>query len=263
MQNFKQNISLPGMLIVLLLLGFQACNQSETEINQSYLLQSTSWYQQSGEMKALYYQAFNWAEILLNEKAKVKGEKPQAVILDIDETVLDNSPSSACQIIENIPFSEALWEDWCSKIEAEALPGALEFTLYADKLGVEVFYISNRAENLSEYTIANLEKLGFPNADPVHILLKNDTSSKDFRREIVHEKYDIILFIGDNLGDFDGSFDNRTNGIAKKLVEERSDRFGTEYIILPNPMYGSWERPFRTGNGNQAENKVSALKSFR
>ena len=263
MHNFKQNVILQGMLIVLFLLGIQACKQSKAEENQTYLLQSTSWYQQSAEMKALYYQAFNWAEILLKEKTRVKSEKPQAVVLDIDETVLDNSPSTACQIIEDIPFSETLWEDWCSKIEAEALPGALEFTLYADKLGVEVFYISNRVEILSKYTIANLEKLGFPNADSIHILLKNDTSSKDLRREIVREKYDIILFIGDNLGDFDGSFDKRTNDIAKKLVKERSDRFGTEYIILPNPMYGSWERPFRTGDGTQTENKVSALKSFR
>jgi len=250
-------------LLLLFFIGLLGCNRPVHDEDQTYLLQSTLWYQHSAEMAALYHQAFNWATIVVKESSKEKSGKPLAVVLDIDETILDNSPSTGYQIIENVPFSESLWENWCNKMEAEPLPGSVAFTQYADNLGVEVFYISNRVGNLSDCTIANLIKHGFPNADTVHILLKHETSSKDLRREKIEENYEIILYIGDNLGDFAGSFDNRTNGIAKKLVEDRSELFGSKYIILPNPMYGSWEKELIPGDGTPFENRKSALKTFQ
>lgn len=249
-------------LAVPVLLLAAGCEQGSSGGEQDYLIQSALWYQQSAEMEALYYQAYNWAGKIIKERYDKDLNKPPAVVLDIDETVLDNSPSTGFQIHEDLPYSEDNWTVWCNLEQAEALPGSLAFTRLADSLNVEVFYISNRRQDLMNVTLQNLQKLGFPNADTLHVLLKKQTSSKDLRRELVREKYNIILLIGDNLGDFDGIFEDRTDGHAKRMVSEESKLFGTEYIILPNPIYGSWDKPFRKGEGSPAEIRKQAIRSF-
>jgi len=214
-------------------------------------------------MHALYYQAFNWAGLIVRERSELIYEKPTAVILDIDETVLDNSPVAGYQILENVPFSDKLWEKWCNKADAEPLPGSVEFTRLADKLGAEVFYVSNRTENLLGVTISNLQKHGFPNADSTHILLKKETSSKELRNSSIRKNFEIILIIGDNLSDFDEAFEERFNDRAKMLARDQSELFGTEYIVLPNPVYGSWDNPFRAGEELASEKRKKALISFK
>ena len=247
-----------------LLVLISGCNFSEPSIKQGHLLQATSWYQQSAEMEAIYYQSFNWAKKLLELKVLEPGNKPLAVVLDIDETILDNSPQTAQQIIDGEPFSDLFWDEWCSLASAESLPGAVDFTESALELGVEVFYISNRKIHLLDVTLENMEEAGFPNADSAHVLLKTDTSVKDLRREKVSNTHHIVLLIGDNLGDFSGIFDERNGENTSQLVKENREQFGSEYIILPNPMYGGWEKPFR-GEGMEAEQqrKMDALRSFR
>ncbi|MBN1133143.1 MAG: 5'-nucleotidase, lipoprotein e(P4) family [Bacteroidales bacterium] len=239
------------------------CSKKPGSADQTYLLQATLWYQHSAEMKALYHQAYNWAGLLVREQNKQPHIKPPAVILDIDETILNNSPSTGFQILENLPFSEELWASWCHNAEAEPLPGALEFTLLADETGVEVFYVSNRTENLLGVTIANMKKHGFPNADTAHVLLKTTTSSKAFRNARVAAEHKVILMIGDNLSDFDEAFEDRHMDAAKKLVGDHSELFGSTYIILPNPIYGSWENPYRTGEGTATEKRKNALVTFK
>jgi len=248
-----------AVLFIFLLSG---CQNQSNEGGQDYLIEAALWYQQSAEMEALYYQAFNWAGRVIMEKYNEDMSKPPAVVLDIDETILDNSPSTGYQIHEGVAYSEDHWTEWCDLMEAEPLPGSLAFTRLADSLDVEVIYISNRRKDLADVTLKNMQNLGFPNADTLHVFFKGETSSKDSRRDLVREHYNIVLFIGDNLGDFDGVFDDRTDGHAKKLVSEHSDLFGTEYIILPNPMYGSWDKPFRKGEGSQAEIRKRAIRSF-
>ena len=139
-------------------------------------------------------------------------------------------------------YSEEIWGEWCEKREALAIPGALEFTLQAEQMGVEVFYISNRRVALLDATLDNLNELGFPFADPVHVVLKTETSSKDERRAAVMTEHKILLLIGDNLGDFDGVFDDRSENFGKDAVRKMKDEFGSRFIVLPNPMYGKWDR---------------------
>ena len=72
-------------------------------------------------------------------------------------------------------------------------------------------------------------------------LLKTNTSSKTVRRDLVKENFEIILLIGDNLGDFSEIFEDRSNNFGFDIVEENKAKFGEKFIVLPNPMYGSWE----------------------
>jgi 5'-nucleotidase (lipoprotein e(P4) family) len=203
-------------------------------------------------MEAIYLQCYNWASRVLEEQLQSPYELPPAVILDIDETVLDNSPQTVRQILDRTGFSEAMWDEWCSLAKAEALPGALEFTRLADSLGAEVFYISNRGEHLLNVTLKNLDTLGFPSADEDHVLLKTGTSSKDHRRTLVSDRFDIILMVGDNLGDFAGVFDNRSQDNMQEAIKLNRKMFGSRFIVLPNPMYGGWEKPYRAESQSES-----------
>jgi 5'-nucleotidase (lipoprotein e(P4) family) len=210
--------------------------------DQDQLLLSVLWFQKSAEMQALYFQAYNTAQESLSEKLqKNVNEKPLAVIMDIDETILDNSPSEAYQIIHNVPFSDQLWKKWVNNASAKPCPGALDFVKFAELQKVEVFYVTNREmPDELQPTIRNLHNFGFPYADTAHLVLKTGISSKEARRRALAEKYDILILIGDNLADFDSVFDIRGEDLGFEAVTKNREKFGKEFIILPNPMYGPW-----------------------
>ena len=147
--------------------------------------------------------------------------------------------------------------------KAAAVPGALEFLKYAESKGVQIFYISNRYITQDEETRANLRKLGFPFIDKQHILLREKTSGKEERRKIVLKENEVIMLLGDNLSDFADVFDKKLTNERNKLVEDLKNKFGTEFIVLPNPMYGDWEtKGLYEGNYNwSAAQKDSIRKS--
>jgi len=216
--------------------------------NNDGLLMATLYMQRASEYKALCYQAYNSAAFQLDEKIKNhQGNKKLAVVVDIDETVLDNSPFTARSIIENTNYP-TYWKEWCEKSEAKPIPGALDFLTYAASKDVETFYISNRKVTLTEATLINLQKDGFPYADSLHILLRTNTSDKEPRRNIVRENHDILLLCGDNLGDFISDFDVKDNSKRSELTFQNKNKFGEEYIVLPNPTYGVWMNALLKGS---------------
>ncbi len=221
-----------------------SCHQSSQDENKSqdHLIISTLWYQKSGEMKAIYYQCFNWAKLRVDQVLAENTESRKAVIVDIDETMLDNSPYEANCIITGKSYTKETWIEWCSQINAKPLPGAVEFSKYAESKGIEVFYISNRSVDVFDVTLKNLQKENFAFADSAHLLLKSDTRSKKPRRDIVLENHEIILLIGDNLLDFSEIFEDRSINFGFNTVDEKKEDFGTKFIVLPNPMYGDWEK---------------------
>ncbi len=227
--------------------------------SQDQLILATLWYQKSAEMRALYYQSFHNAERALAENLQMSGRtmapegsalaenparaglaKPPAVVLDIDETLLDNSPFQGWQVIENRVFNNLDWTRWVELAMARPLPGAVEFTRYADSLGVEVFYVSNRTVDEMAPTLKNLALYGFADADSSHMFLKETTSSKVERRAMIEKDYEIILLVGDNLADLSGLYEKRGDDLGFGAVDADSRLFGTRYIVLPNPMYGNW-----------------------
>jgi len=172
---------------------------------------------------------------------------PPAVILDVDETVLDNSPYQAWLAQEGRRFEPETWSAWVEARKAKAVPGAREFTLYAASKGVTVFYVTNRDVSGEAATHDNLKAQGFPMGDGETdvLLLKNERpewgSAKGTRRAEVAAKYRVVMLVGDNLGDFtdqsEGSIDQRG-----AIVEHHGDRWGTRWVMIPNPMYGGWEK---------------------
>lgn len=179
--------------------------------------------------------------------APLKGLKP-AVILDIDETVLDNSPYQAQLVREGKEFNEATWAQWCRLAQARPLPGALEFTRAAAARGVAVFYLSNRAQDLNDATLQNLRAQGFPVADDGHFLglgvvvpgCEQNGSEKGCRRQKIARDYRVLMQFGDQLGDFLDVLANTVDGRAA-AVQPYLDWVGQRWFVLPNPTYGSWE----------------------
>lgn len=200
------------------------------------------WYQNSAEMRLSYYQAYNYGKHLLKAKLDtLKTKKPKAVVLDLDESVLDNSPYEGMLIQKGLTYSYATWAEWTSKASAELLPGSQDFLNFADSTGVEIFYISNRTVSELGPTLENLNRYNLPNADSTHVLLKEDSSDKTPRRNLVKENYEIILFLGDNLTDYSQIFADRDEKMAKDLVDQNKQELLNNFVMFPNPMYGEWE----------------------
>ena len=147
---------------LILILSILSCNKSE--FNNDYKIQAQVWTQNSAEYRALCYQAFNAAKMNLDDILffEKKCKKPLAIIADVDETVLDNSPYDGKLILNNTTYNRESWVEWGNLEIAEAIPGALEFLKYASEKNVEIFYISNRYSEQLDATINNLKKLGFP-----------------------------------------------------------------------------------------------------
>jgi len=174
------------------------------------------------------------------------------VIVDIDETVLDNSPYQINAIRRQRTFDQADWKVWTDMAVAKATPGALAFLLHAKESGCEVFYITNRDIRERASTIKNLLDLGFPFADEAHLLLMDGTSDKTERRAIVAATHRIVLLVGDQLRDFDERFKERSVNNGKDLVDRFADTLRQYFILLPNPMYGAY-RDVIQGKGTDAE----------
>ncbi|HFS66597.1 MAG TPA: 5'-nucleotidase, lipoprotein e(P4) family, partial [Flavobacteriia bacterium] len=176
--------------------------------------------------------------------ASYKGKQtlgPLAIITDIDETVLDNSPFNARMVINGDKFTRESWLAWGKELKAKPVPGALDFFTEAYNMGITIFYVSNRYDEQKPETIANLKKVGFPGVDENHVLLRKETSSKEPRRKQIAENFQIIMLFGDNLTDFSEEFEKQPTAKRNTLVEKMKDLFGKKYIVLPNPIYGDWE----------------------
>jgi len=224
------------------------------------LLNSTLWTQTAVEYDGTARQAYTLAEIMMEralvdstwtasvEQAEQGSEnyrdKPPAVVLDVDETVLDNDPYQARLILDDEAYGSESWTSWVREEKAGAIPGALEFTQTAVRNGVQVIYLTNRDGEVEASTRDNLEALGFPVDDaPDAVLTQGERAGwepKSARREWVAERYRILLLIGDNFGDFASEVDT---SLAARREKSRSfqEYWGTRWIVLPNPQYGSWE----------------------
>ena len=228
---------------LIVLLSILSCNQPDYKNDNDYKIQAQVWTQNSAEYRALCYQAFNAAKMNLDALFFFEKEydKPLAIIADVDETVLDNSPYDGKLILNNTTYNRESWVEWGNLEIAKAIPGSLEFLIYASEKNVEIFYISNRYSEQLEATVNNLKKLGFPDAKESNVLLRGDTRSKSERRKSVSDNYEVIMLIGDNLSDFNDEFEKKISKERTNYTDELSNDFGTRLIVLPNPNYGDWE----------------------
>ena len=164
---------------------------------------SVLWYQKAAETKALYLQGYNVATDRLKEILKTPSDKPYSIVLDLDETVLDNSPYQVQNVKDGTAFNPKDWDVWVKKAAAKAVPGAKDFLQFADQNGVQIYYISDRTTSQVDDTIKNLEKEGIPVQGRDHLMfLEEGVKSKEGRRQAVQEKTNLVLLFGDNLVDF-------------------------------------------------------------
>ena len=227
------------------------------------------WTQTSAEKAALSYQAFSLARLRLDQDFRANRNRRirRAVIVDIDETVLDNSAYQAKLVKERRPYEAKTWTDWCNRAEAKPLPGAVEFLRYANSRRVRVFYITNRRQTEKDGTVRNLQRLGFPDVTGETLLVRTDGSTKEPRRQSVGARYRIVLLMGDNLNDFAEIFEkSRTIDSRLSAAEQNQRQFGSRFIVLPNPMYGAWEDAVygeaRLTEEQKAEKRRDTLRDY-
>ncbi|HKO35221.1 MAG TPA: 5'-nucleotidase, lipoprotein e(P4) family [Pyrinomonadaceae bacterium] len=264
-----------GSVIVLLLFGFfvaplTSSIQAQQRVDNEHQVGGILWTQTSGEWRALAYQAFALARLRLDQDLRANRNRRirRAVIVDVDETVLDNSPYQAMTVKTRTAYESKSWLAWCEKAEAAAIPGAVEFLRYANSRGVRVFYVTNRRESEKRCTAQNLKKVGFPDVSDETVLVRTDVSSKQPRRDNIARKHRVVLLMGDNLNDFAGIFEtSKTIDSRLAATQQNKSNFGTRFIVLPNVMYGAWEEaiygdPSKLTEEQKAEKRRNALKDF-
>ncbi len=239
----------------------QASGSSITNNGKTWAL---LYQQRAAEYKALCFQAYNLAKLRLDAALKHRHKKPLAIVTDIDETVLDNSPYDAARAVSNLDFDLNLWKQWTAKGIADTVPGAPSFFKYAASKEVKVFYITNRDEDERDGTIKNLKLYNLPNADNAHLFLKDKVSSKEARRQQVLKKYEIVLLCGDNLPDFDAIYDNKPAEESRNAATQKlKKQFGNKYIVIPNIAYGDFENAFfKYNNKLTIAQKDSVIRSL-
>lgn len=227
-------------------------------------LNAVVWSQRASEHDFIYLETYrnakekllkalkdpNWDALPKDDRAEhpsLKGLKP-AVVLDVDETVLDNSPYQARLIRAGGEFNEAEWAAWCKEGIARPLPGAVEFTNFAADHGIAVIYISNRAKDLDDATLDNLRAAGLPVAGKASFLglgtfvegCEQSGSEKGCRRQLVGRSYRVLMQFGDQIGDFANVYGNTAEGRTKAMASYTA-WIGERWFVLPNPTYGAWE----------------------
>jgi acid phosphatase len=201
----------------------------------------------AGELDAALKQP-DWDALVPAERGNAASGLPPAVVMDVDETVLDNSPYQARLVRDGASYDETTWDLWVAEKKAKAVPGVVDFAKAAAAKGVTILYISNRAEHLQAATIANLKAVGLPVKDDSVFLglgtfvqdCEQNGSEKLCRRKLAGQKYRVLMQFGDQLGDFVEIVANTPEG-RDSLYAEYEDWFGERWFMLPNPTYGSWE----------------------
>ena len=213
-----------------------------------------------------------WDALSREDRANPATGLPPAIIVDIDETVLDNTPYQARLIRDGHDYGEPSWSQWVNEAAARPVPGALEFARAASARGVTIFYLSNRADALAAPTAANLRKVGFPLKDAGQLLgpgtvvngCPGKGSDKGCRRQLVGRKYRVLMQFGDQLGDLVSIPTNTLEG-REQAVRPYLGWVGERWFVLPNPSYGSWEPALFNNDWAQpgAERRQLKLKALR
>ncbi len=250
----------------------------------SDMLLATLWTQRAVEYRANALTVFALARLRLDEALADKGwtaapaeqtgdfrNLPPAVVLDVDETLLDNSKYQVWMMRANQSFSTRTWNQFCAAQVSTAIPGAVEFTKYADSKGVKVFYVTNRGAETEKDTRENMQKLGFPMGGNVDTFLMQGekpewSGAKSTRRAAIAKDYRVLLNIGDNFGDFDDRY--RTSEVDRvKAFEAGMPYWGRQWLMLANPTYGSFDtapfgHDFKKSRDEQRKAKWDVLESW-
>ena len=261
-----RNLFVPAML-ALALSGCQHASQREdtpatATVAADDNLNAVLWMQASAEYDAAAAQTYRaaiagldaaladptWDALVPSERGNPVTGLPPAVILDIDETVLDNSPYQARLVRDGAEYASASWAAWVAERKATPVPGMTEFAQAAHARGVTLVYISNRTEPMQADTLANLRAVGLPANDAAFLgkgtvvdgCEQADSGDKRCRRQLAGRSYRVLMQFGDQLGDF-MQVEPNTPVAREALMGAHGGWFGQRWWMLPNPSYGDWQ----------------------
>ncbi|MAY74191.1 MAG: hypothetical protein CMJ31_05575 [Phycisphaerae bacterium] len=249
MQNGVGRAFLGVGLLAALVVGGGCASEMGSSVERPGL-NAALWTQDSAEFDAVCIQTYHAAgqklAAIVDEQGGGGGDggKPLAVVLDVDETVLDNTPYQARLVKGGAGYSPETWNAWVREEQAAAIPGVARFVAEARQMSVDVFYVTNREAVTKEATLRNIEREVDPRVEIERILCKNEngwTSDKDSRRATVRETHEIVMLIGDDLGDFVSPVDG-SPAERRAQVDDNRSKWGESWFAIPNPMYGKWER---------------------
>jgi len=267
-----RSVSLIAALLATLLTG---CQQHPPANDQ---LDAVLWTQTSVEHDLLFRQVYASAtqhldraladpawDALAHAPRALHG-LPPALIIDIDETLLDNVPLNARSIINDRPYDYDAWYQWVDRAKALALPGAVDFLQAAARRGITPYYLTNRAPGQEQATLENLRRAGFPIDSSAQILTAGTAiggcqasgSDKTCRRHWVGTQARVLMQLGDSFGDF-----MATRGSQQAQFDAARPYFawlGERWFLLPNPTYGGWYSAPYQGREGLSEQQKRAFK---
>ncbi len=210
-----------------------------------------AWRQTAAEFRALYYQGFALAQLRVEQALAAReagtqnDARPLAVITDVDETVLLSGAYWGQLIADGGDFfDDATWDAWVPNNEFVASPGAREFAAFCEANGVTLFFVTNRDQGEATFDLAlgNLRAAGFENARAENLRVLRETSNKEAVQAQIRSDYRVIASLGDNLNDFARRYYVTDVAEREALMHADAARFGTDYIVFPNPTDGHWIR---------------------
>lgn len=200
------------------------------------------WILHSAEYQALYEQAYRLATETLERRAEGREAGTWAVVVDADETLISNIEQARERALRGGGSFEESWDEWVRRREAPALPGARKFLERVKSLGGRVAVVTNRRSHHCEATVDNLVQLEMPHDV---VLCRESVKAKIGRWQRVEDgtaspdlpPLEIIMWVGDNIQDFPGLDQNLRSASSEAFAD-----FGDRFFVLPNPLYGSWEK---------------------
>ncbi len=258
-------------LLSLSIISANICGCAATSSQQENL-DAVLWVQTSSEYSATAIGTYAAATDALQSMvaADPTAVDRMAVVMDLDETVLDNYAYQAQGVLENLRYQNETWDQFVALRKATAVPGAVDFIRAGQDLGVGVLFITNRQcldrAGISgdcpqkEDTLVNLRQLGIeadldtlflwgerPPDRCVSLLSDSEHEQgrwtawdKTSRRQCVELDHDIVMLVGDQLGDFIGGLEETTPASRKALLGQYKGNWGNTWFMIPNPTYGSW-----------------------
>lgn len=235
------------MIVTLITFGL-SCDRSNSQKEESKVTNDIKWVRSSVEYQAICIQTYRWAWSTVKQASK-QVNAPWVVVLDVDETVLDNSPYEAMVAEKGLQYP-ALWSEWVLSAAAEAVPGAKAFLDSIGTLGerAQIVFITNRDTAFERATIENLRNLNMWAEDYLMLCRRDKSDTKVVRQNEVKSgtgrcegrgERKIVALIGDQLHDVaDYAHDNSPEELRNMFKE--SPIWGSVSFVLPNPMYGSW-----------------------
>jgi len=231
------------LLIVALTAGAEEAPAPATRPADATDSLDIKWVRDSAEYATLTRMVYAMATRALPPADAPVAGLTKAVVLDLDETALDNSVFQLERQTYGLPYELSAWNSWCERRAAGSVPGVKDFIRAARAQGLRVAWISDRRESTRAATRDNVQSLGLLAEGDLLCLRTDDAAyNKAARRRELREgtgacsygtPAKAVAYLGDQLGDFPAASEPAPN------VQD-PDAFGRVFFLLPNPMYGLW-----------------------